>query len=217
MGAVAYRLQLPEEAKVHPVFHVSQLKRARQQLTQVMPPLPDMDSMLQVPSSVQEYRWLKEANKMSRQGLVRCTNTDPSATTWENLEDLHRRFPEALAWKPEEALEYRWSNHKAKPRQQVRVAWNYTTPDKATWEDLEAMKRKFLVTSAWGQAENQGEGIVSSTPASATDDGPRNCTRPPRTRAANPRVTRPDWVGPHPAQRRKPRAQPFPTSGTRDE
>jgi transposase InsO family protein len=207
VGSVAYRLKLPEESKVHPVFHVSQLKRVRHQPTQVMSSLPDMYSVLQVPLSILEYRWLKEANRMSRQGLVSWTNADSTATTWENLEDLHRRFPEAPAWAPEQVLEARWSTNKAKPRQQVKVAWNYSTPDKATWEDLDIMRRKYPAT-AWGQAEGQGEGIVSST---TTDQAQLRTRRSDRRRVPNSRVVGPDWVGPAQAQRRKTKPGSAPT------
>jgi hypothetical protein len=74
-----------------------------------------MASALQITHSILEYRWLKEANRMSRQGLVSWTNGDPLTATWEGLEDLHRHFPEALAWVQEHVLESRWSTHKTKP------------------------------------------------------------------------------------------------------
>ena len=40
VNPVAYGLQLPEGAKVHPVFHVSQLRRAIPATTSVEPELP---------------------------------------------------------------------------------------------------------------------------------------------------------------------------------
>lgn len=202
VGAVAYKLQLPPESRIHPVFHVSQLKRARPQPTKVMPKLPDVDSILQVPVMIQEFRWHKEANKMSRQGLVCWSNADESASTWENLEDLHRRFPVAPAWEPVGIMEYCWSTDKIKPRRQGRVVWNYSTPDKATWEDMEALERKYPAVAAWGQAVNQGEGIVSTTPA---DGKTRPKTRAPQDRRPNPRVIGPDWVGPSAAHQPGPR------------
>jgi hypothetical protein len=164
-----------------------------------------MDLMLQVPHSIQEYCWLKEANKMSRQGLVRWTNSDLAAVTWENLEDLHRRFPDAPAWAPKQVLESRWSNHPSLPRRQVKVAWNYTTPNKSTWEDFEALKHKFPAIASWGQAKIEGKGIVSNTPIA--DSNSSKATRPTRFRAPNPRVTGPEWVVRGQTQLRKTRAR----------
>jgi hypothetical protein len=157
-----------------------------------------MASALQIPHLILEYHWLKEANRMLRQGLVSWTNGDPSTATWESLEDLHRRFPEAPAWVPEQVLESRWSTHKTKPRRQVQVAWNYSTPGKATWEDLEAMKCKFPAT-ARGQAESPGGGIVSS---STTDQGPPKVRRSTRRPIPSSKVYGPDWVGPATTQQR---------------
>jgi hypothetical protein len=100
-----------------------------------------------------EFRWCKTANKITRQGLVCWGAAGPVAPTWENLEDLHRRFPAAPTWVPERALDFRWSAHVTGARRQVLVVWNFSNPDKATWEDLEQLQQRYPATSAWGQAK----------------------------------------------------------------
>jgi hypothetical protein len=195
---VAYRLELPVDSKVYPVFHVSQLKRAQHRPIHVKKSLPDMSMLMQVPEQVLEFRWCKTANKITRQGLVGWGADGPVAPTWENLEDLHRRFPAAPAWVPERALDFRWSAQATGGRRQALVVWNFSNPDKATWEDLEQLQQRYPATSAWGQAEFQGGGggIVSNLPSATPEEEARKPTRSPRRRKANPRYAGPDWVGP---------------------
>lgn len=52
IGEVAYRLELPATSKIHPVIHVSQLKRAIGANVQVQPILPSPLDVLQVPTRI---------------------------------------------------------------------------------------------------------------------------------------------------------------------
>lgn len=136
IGAVAYKLDLPEDSKIHPVFHASQLKPAHQRVDQVQTDLPPNVSLFQVPLKVLDYRWHKTANGMSHQGLILWTNSVPEAATWENLHDLHHRFPQAPAWVPIQVLRTRWRPTPTKPAKQGLILWSYSSVNSANWRTL---------------------------------------------------------------------------------
>jgi hypothetical protein len=56
IGEVAYRLALPESSRIHPVLHVSQLKKALGPHTQVQTVLPSPMDILQVPTRILQRR-----------------------------------------------------------------------------------------------------------------------------------------------------------------
>ena len=95
----------------------------------------------QVPLEVLQYRWRKKANKMARQGEIRWTGAQADDTTWEDLEDLHRRFPRAPAWVPLRVLRLRDKQSGRGPIKQGLVHWSHSTEDKAEWEDLDRLRQ----------------------------------------------------------------------------
>ena len=92
IGQVAYKLQLPLSASIHPVFHVSQLKKAVGDSTKVQP-LPELLS--------EDMEWLVEPEdiKAIREGssgmevLVLWKNLPDFEATWESVTDLQLQFP----------------------------------------------------------------------------------------------------------------------------
>jgi hypothetical protein len=95
---VAYRLKLPDSTTIHPVFHVSLLKRAvgnHYQVSDVL--LPDTDQM-QIPVKVLQRRNLTRGNNLVAQVLVQWSAWPTSMAIWEDEEELRRRFPVAPAW-----------------------------------------------------------------------------------------------------------------------
>ncbi|KAK3136416.1 hypothetical protein QOZ80_5BG0433940 [Eleusine coracana subsp. coracana] len=98
IGAVAYRLQLPSTSAIHPVFHVSQLRRAlgvADDHVAVDPPSP---SQFMVPEKILETRRAQVGNAWVRQGKIKWSGEPVELSTWENLEELQHRFPSAPAW-----------------------------------------------------------------------------------------------------------------------
>ncbi|XP_061359324.1 uncharacterized protein LOC133303430 [Gastrolobium bilobum] len=93
IGPVAYRLELPSYSKVHPVFHVSQLKRAIHPSLVVLP-LPrclsaDLELQLQPAAVLKARRLLDGTSEI----LVQWAELDDCDATWEPLEEFQAAFP----------------------------------------------------------------------------------------------------------------------------
>ena len=98
VGSVAYRLLLPPTSQIHLVFHVSQLKQALPVKHQVAE-LPSSLTGLQVPKQVLQCRVSSnDSSAVVLQGLIKWFGLHPSLATWEDLEPLKQRFPNAPAW-----------------------------------------------------------------------------------------------------------------------
>ena len=98
INEVAYKLQLPPEATVHPVFHVSLLRRALLPGMSVEPQLPHCSDDLAVPMAVVHTRWRKKNGGMQEQVRVQWSNSATLGTTWEDKASLMACFPHAEAW-----------------------------------------------------------------------------------------------------------------------
>jgi len=100
IGNVAYRLDLPQDAKIHPVVHVSQLKlhipptaMASADLTAIT-----TDPMqLLTPEKILDFRMVQRGASTIKQLLVQWTLLPPELATWEEESDLARRFPDLPA------------------------------------------------------------------------------------------------------------------------
>ncbi|KAK1435415.1 hypothetical protein QVD17_01178 [Tagetes erecta] len=95
LGPVAYKLQLPATSKVHPVFHVSLLKRAVSSTYEsVLPSELDIgDTVPLVPLAILATRMFREGSESVEQWLVQWQNQSPDDATWEDTEWLNAQFP----------------------------------------------------------------------------------------------------------------------------
>ncbi|KAJ0817688.1 putative nucleotidyltransferase, Ribonuclease H, protein kinase RLK-Pelle-RLCK-VIIa-2 family [Helianthus annuus] len=93
VGAVAYKLDLPEEAQLHPVFHVSLLKPAHGDHSVILP-LPAQPRFRYSPATVLDKRMMKKNNRMSMEVLIKWNDLPIADASWENLEEMMIRFPE---------------------------------------------------------------------------------------------------------------------------
>jgi hypothetical protein len=99
VGSLAYRLQLPDSmAGVHPVFHVSMLRKF----------LPDLDHQIKLePIAVQEdltlqcrsVRILESSERVLRRRSIKYvrvlwTNQSEREATWELEELMRQKYPE---------------------------------------------------------------------------------------------------------------------------
>jgi hypothetical protein len=70
VGRVVYKVQLPAESQVHPVFHVSQLKKVMPPHRQVTETLPSSSDAFMVSLKVFGHRWRRKVNNCIKQVLT---------------------------------------------------------------------------------------------------------------------------------------------------
>ncbi|GAU37387.1 hypothetical protein TSUD_22610 [Trifolium subterraneum] len=96
VGNVAYKLKLPENAKIHPVFHVSQLKPFKGETKDQYLPLPltmsETGPIIQ-PIAVLQARTIMRGTQKVHQILVQWDQLPVSEATWEDLDALQNKFP----------------------------------------------------------------------------------------------------------------------------
>jgi hypothetical protein len=98
VGDTAYKLQLPDSAQIHPVFHISWLKAAVSRNQVVAASLPVHTDALQIPIQLLQSRLIQKGGATVAQVKVIWSDMDESLATWEDLKALQDRFPHAPAW-----------------------------------------------------------------------------------------------------------------------
>jgi hypothetical protein len=96
VGNVAYKLQLPTNVNIHPVFHVSQLKRHLGPTAVPNPDLPLVDANGRIktePVHVLQTRQIPRSNVAIVQLLVQWANLPPDDATWEDTNFMKTTFP----------------------------------------------------------------------------------------------------------------------------
>lgn len=94
-GQVSYKLELPNHAKIHPVFHISLLKKHEGPIPMVSS-LPEMDELQQIcaePVAVLDKRLMKKGMSGVVYVLIQWSNSTAEDATWEPYDDIKKRFP----------------------------------------------------------------------------------------------------------------------------
>ena len=97
IGAIAYKLKLPEDSKIHHVFHVSLLKKKVGEIMvpSVALPYSDEEGQLKVqPVAMLDRRRVERKKSVAVQWLVQWFNSSPSNATWEDAKCIRTTFPD---------------------------------------------------------------------------------------------------------------------------
>ncbi|XBI34686.1 hypothetical protein VPH35_120464 [Triticum aestivum] len=103
---MAYKLALPEDSCIHPVFHVSQLKPLTPDYSPVfseLPRTPDLTAAPLQPVTILARRLVKKGNSSVLQVQVQWSSLSPDSATWEDYSVLRHRYPTAPCWDEDSA------------------------------------------------------------------------------------------------------------------
>ncbi|GAU50456.1 hypothetical protein TSUD_373220 [Trifolium subterraneum] len=96
IGAVAYKLKLPEGSRVHPVFHVSLLKKAvgNYHEDKELPDLLEEQIEIYEPEAVLAIRKVKQQGEEVKQLLIHWKGKTMEEATWEEELMIRSQFPQ---------------------------------------------------------------------------------------------------------------------------
>lgn len=98
VGETTYKLDLSEESKIHPVVHVSQLKKALKAHTPVQKKLPvDLEEPC-YSLRVLEQRSYTKGMKQTNPLLIHWSGMTANLATWEDENEVKAKYPGAPAW-----------------------------------------------------------------------------------------------------------------------
>lgn len=96
IGQVAYQVELPPDAAIHNVFHVSQLKLCPNPADSSVIPLPAVSDLFDdkgEPESILERKMVKRGRVAATKVLVKWKHLPEELATWEFYYDLLKKFP----------------------------------------------------------------------------------------------------------------------------
>lgn len=99
IGMVAYKLNLPPSLTIHPVFHISQLKKkvgSNQPIHPMLPLLGPGIVLQPSPELVLAKRMVKRRNATTPQVLVKWYNQPEKDATWEDYDHMAKEFSEFI-------------------------------------------------------------------------------------------------------------------------
>lgn len=96
IGEVAFRLQLPDNARIHPVFHASQLKKAAgdHHVEAELPTDLQGEAASYQPKEILANRVITKDGTQVQQVLVQWKSKQPEEATWEDASIITSQFPE---------------------------------------------------------------------------------------------------------------------------
>lgn len=96
IGKVAYKLNLPPSTKIHPVFHVSHLKKhvgSNVEPQNVLPQVVNDGLAGNIPVAVLEMKVYKKGNVAGVQLLVQWLDQEELEATWEDFDEFKAKYP----------------------------------------------------------------------------------------------------------------------------
>uniref|UniRef100_A0A6N2KZ88 Integrase catalytic domain-containing protein n=1 Tax=Salix viminalis TaxID=40686 RepID=A0A6N2KZ88_SALVM len=97
IGTVAYKLDLPPESKIYPVFHVSCLKKKVGDRININPKLPSMmddRTLTPEPELILERRLKRKGSRAGVDLLVQWKGASKEDATWVDAEEMRQGYPE---------------------------------------------------------------------------------------------------------------------------